>query len=438
MMKEGVYSFVDSFVPLSIDRSHRPMTEKISGLSVRQRITAALLGGALGVTACVAEKNVNIPVSLTPIIAPPAESTPGVLNTSETLDNQIFGGYLIGESGVGPISELRRVASPDPTFVTNIEESFMQAVPDATEENTEVFVYDMVGEKGTAPFVIVGETEKEKAMRAYVAFWVDENGVQRPPIDGNAYVYYPLGEYTQPDGKKLIGATSLSGDEMYLPALFTIEGERVFFIPPYTDSPDVEVAPAEPTIFTQEISYKVANATVVPQNPIEAVGVTATPAAKPIETPTPTKESVPTREAIPGIDSFIKTGSAKLKFVSVRMGDEYYDSFNDLTRKIHKGVGQTFLIIEGEYTGNMGTLFNEGGEFYGNTSFFLEGGSDPTIYGYLPGNNPTKNTFYVLFVIQSDDPGPFIVHDEIHNWTVDLSKIPEPEVNNPSESRIVE
>lgn len=152
-----------------------------------------------------------------------------------------YGQYWIGESGVGAVTALELQISPDQRFIDEVKNRVFQ-IPEFKDKNIGVHVYDMVGETGKAPFVLVSENnEKGEAQKAYVAFWVDEKGVQRPPVDGKIYALYPLLIEPQDNGTVLIGIPDIMNLGMQLPELFYIDNQKnVFFFPPYTDkkSPD--------------------------------------------------------------------------------------------------------------------------------------------------------------------------------------------------------
>lgn len=167
----------------------------------------------------------------------------------------------------------------------------------------------------------------------------------------------------------------------------------------------------------------------IPEGLARSVSYVTNP--EPTATSAPTEMPTPTREPIPGIDSFIKTGETRLKFTSIKISDSYYDPVIDEKYEIHQGVNQTFLVVEGSYHGNLLTLFGKGGAFWHNSLLYVEGRDWDHYATYLVGNNPESDTFYLLFFIRKDDPGPYAVHNDVHSWTVDLSQIPQPASSDP-------
>lgn len=258
------------------ERIRKPMSEKTVALTPRQKITAAILSGVLGVSACIPQKRSGyVEATPTPLSPPATEIVPNPYLTPEVHQEElsVFGGFLIGESGIGKITSLDLQENPDPITIQEVTTRLIQAKPDIKAESVQVYVYDMTGEKGYAPFIMAAEKDGDKIKRAFVGFWVDEKGIQRPPYGGEVYVFYPLGIYKQADGSELIGATTKDGNQLYLPALFIKKGDSLVFIPPYTDSLNTQVSPAKRAkeVFDQNISYKIATATAVPQTPTETL-----------------------------------------------------------------------------------------------------------------------------------------------------------------------
>ena len=236
------------------------MTAKDSsgfGIGGRRKTASLLITEAALITAC----------SLTAVTptTPDAPTATGPRATEVSTEEKlaIYGGFKIGERGVGKITWLELESNPDPKIVSEVARRLAQAVPGTIEDSVNVYIFDMQGETGKAPFIIAQEKDK---LGAYVGFWVDENGVQLPPADGRIYVFYPLGVFTMPDGTQLIGATSIDGQVLYLPELFRNTGGEFTFFPPYTDSAGGQFRPAEKVkdSFASNISYGVATATAAP------------------------------------------------------------------------------------------------------------------------------------------------------------------------------
>lgn len=150
---------------------------------------------------------------------------------------EVYGEYLIGESGLGTITELKLQENPNQADIDQIKSVALLQIPNSTTENLSVYIYDIVGENGVAPFVMVSKNDNENKLEsAYVGFWVDEEGVQRPPINGNVYKFYPLMVYEQPDGSQLVGIPDATNQGMQFPNLFSISKEGLIsFYPPFTD-----------------------------------------------------------------------------------------------------------------------------------------------------------------------------------------------------------
>lgn len=176
-------------------------------------------------------------------IAPP-NTPPDVPPTSmpeptKKAENLVpYGQYLIGESGIGSISKIELQANSDPTIVEKVKTLALQAIPGTKAEKLGVHIYDMVGEKGSAPFILLSVNDDEnKPQSAFVGFWVDEQGVQRPPKDGKISAFYPLRVIRQDDGSTIVGIPDATNTGVQLPELFLIDDNKnTYFLPPYTDN----------------------------------------------------------------------------------------------------------------------------------------------------------------------------------------------------------
>lgn len=203
---------------------------------IPRRSTAALMGLfslTLLLDRCIPD-GVNGPL-LNPTPTPTPEFTPSPTMEAEKLE--AYGRYLIGESGVGSISELKLQTNPDQAIVDEVKTRALEAIPETNIENLGVYVYDMVGEKGKTPFILLSvNNDQGEPENAFVGFWVDEQGIQRPPKDGKIYAFYPLRIINQEDGSVSIGIPDALNTGMQLPELFFIDKDKnTFFLPPFTD-----------------------------------------------------------------------------------------------------------------------------------------------------------------------------------------------------------
>ena len=155
--------------------------------------------------------------------------------STEKLTN--YGQFLIGEAGIGKIISLDKQANPNQDVINKIEKSAYEYIPETKDKDLGVNIYDMKGENGTVPFIIVSTKDKNGNVEfAYVGFSIDENNVQRPPVDGNIQVFYPLRVVTLEDESKLVGIPDLSTKNLQTPAIFFIDKNgNSYFYPPYTD-----------------------------------------------------------------------------------------------------------------------------------------------------------------------------------------------------------
>jgi hypothetical protein len=147
-----------------------------------------------------------------------------------------------------------------------------------------------------------------------------------------------------------------------------------------------------------------------PQATIEAAG--ATQAALRSLAPHPPSLGIDTEVVVSGVTIvFVRAWTAE-GFVSV---DNYVE-------RTANWLGQTFLVMRGTYTGNMGSLWNKGGVFwYGNPDFYVEGAQWPHYRGRLGFWN--RHYFDLVFSVNVGDKGPFILHDKVDGWQVDLTPI---------------
>ncbi len=149
-----------------------------------------------------------------------------------------FGVYLIGEARIGEIKSLVKQTEPNEETVSEIQKRVKTYVPEAKDGEVRVQMYDIVGTEGVLPFTIASIHDKKgQIMFAYTAFKVDEQGVQRSPIDGNVDIIYPLRDVVQEDGSHYVGIPDIDNKEIDLPMLFYIskDGKEVYFTPPFTD-----------------------------------------------------------------------------------------------------------------------------------------------------------------------------------------------------------
>src|SRR3989344_1678968 len=143
----------------------------------RDFLKLAGAGAVGGVLACLVpelfrKKNVAAPTPF-PSFTPEPSATP----KKERV--YTYGQYWIGESGVGVISELRLQENPDPNIVNTvksklveaipgIEETLSKAEPKVREKLLTAYIYDMVGEKGNASFIMASvNNEKGDPQHAF-------------------------------------------------------------------------------------------------------------------------------------------------------------------------------------------------------------------------------------------------------------------------------
>lgn len=159
--------------------------------------------------------------------------------------------------------------------------------------------------------------------------------------------------------------------------------------------------------------------------------ITPVPTARP--TSEPTRTPLPTKELRPGIDTPVELGSdVTLKFSRLIITQDYYNpEVYGEHFIVHSGVGQTGLAIEGTYTGDLKSVFGddvihimqEGHPFY--IESLSERQYSVKYYAFaVAWSGAPKGLYYIVFIIDTGDKGPFRLHDKVHGWIADLSSLP--------------
>jgi hypothetical protein len=149
---------------------------------------------------------------------------------------------------------------------------------------------------------------------------------------------------------------------------------------------------------------------------------TASPTPEPSKTPEPTLDHV----SIPGIDTYVESGRVSMKFSHASFSNEDRDYNGNLLYTTLAGYGQTFLIIDGVYTGDMNALLegiNQGGVYrYGkngeDSHFYMETKRQPI--NAFEGVHTDGARFKLLFIVGVRDKGPYTIIDDVYNWKVVL------------------
>jgi hypothetical protein len=202
----------------------------------------ALAGSAILVaaTAC----NAQVPPTITPTV----DTNPAITQTVEigpTSTAEVrgeFAGRVILGAKIGNISELDLSTSPDLALPTKIKEEAASEGLVAIE-NSEVFMYSMKGERGDAPFSIIGKKNDSGLVeKAWIVFGTEKittenaqvDALSVPDLDGS-FKFMELRVVDGTDGTKYIGTDAPDGSIRVLFAVNMTKGD-VFFLPPYPDA----------------------------------------------------------------------------------------------------------------------------------------------------------------------------------------------------------
>ncbi|EKE05813.1 MAG: hypothetical protein ACD_19C00176G0035 [uncultured bacterium] len=214
--------------------------DKINMSETSARITKKIILGletlAIGVAGYACAKGYITP-EVHAINTDSSETTPSPVEqfNQEKLVN--YGQFLIGEAKIGKISDLTLQTNPNEETVSKVKDLAYQIIPESKDKDLSVNIYDIIGDKGTAPFITVSINDDNGNLEfAYVGFSIDENNVQRPPQNGDIQIFYPLRVVRQDDNSNFIGIPDITTKNLQVPVMFFIDTQgNSYFYPPYTD-----------------------------------------------------------------------------------------------------------------------------------------------------------------------------------------------------------
>lgn len=156
---------------------------------------------------------------------------------------------------------------------------------------------------------------------------------------------------------------------------------------------------------------------------------TPIPTLTPSLTPTATRTPEPTKELRPGIDTPVELGgNLSLLFIDLKITGDYYNpEIYDEHVRIFPGVGQTALVMEGQYEGEMRSFFSPDivTPLLKDHFFYVESPKSRHEYAFdALWSGSAKHLFAIYFIINIGDNGPFKLHDNVHGWVVDLASLP--------------
>jgi hypothetical protein len=128
---------------------------------------------------------------------------------------------------------------------------------------------------------------------------------------------------------------------------------------------------------------------------------------------------MPTAIPVLGIDKPIEVGGdVAMQFEKAWISAIRVSLYSGSQLRIAPGF--TWLLLQGEYTGDMYTLVGEDGWLQCPT-FYVEGRDWPKYKTILLDTNGYY--FQLSVAIRTEDPGPFVLHDALVGWELDLAPI---------------
>jgi hypothetical protein len=133
--------------------------------------------------------------------------------------------------------------------------------------------------------------------------------------------------------------------------------------------------------------------------------------------------ATPTPSGRPGIDYPVQAGSVAFVFNSAFLTSQ---SMPINGHNVNPNAGFVLFVLRGTYTGDPHSIFNSGMQFNKAPydQFYVMGPSGVKYSWFEDGVNG-QGGIEILFgaVPVADDAGPFVLHDDVDGWTVDLSSI---------------